>query len=292
MSRLRASSAVASSASSVVANVHWAVPMKSHAAPAALLIALLSAAALGCTTSDHGSGDAAAAGSAAGPAAQVLPPNASTPVHGGGAPVTGTIAETMNAGGYTYVRLTTPTGDQWAAIPQTELKVGDPATIVNSMVVDGFTSPTLKRTFDHILFGTLQGQQGAPGMQNPGAPPHPMINPAPSSSAVASGPVSKATGTDAHTVAEIVKGKDALKDKSVTIHARVVKVNNGILGKNWLHIQDGSGKDGSNDLTVTTSAAAKAGDTVVVSGKLTVAKDFGYGYQYDVIIEDAQVVKE
>jgi hypothetical protein len=64
------------------------------------------------------------------------------------------------------------------------------------------------------------------------------------------------------------------------------------MGKNWIHLQDGSGKPGSNDLTVTTSGAAKTGDTVVVAGKLSVDKDFGYGYKYDVIVEDAQVTKE
>jgi sporulation protein YlmC with PRC-barrel domain len=64
------------------------------------------------------------------------------------------------------------------------------------------------------------------------------------------------------------------------------------MGKNWLHIQDGSGQAGSNDLTVNTNSVAKVGDTVIISGKLTVAKDFGYGYQYDVIVEDAKITKE
>ena len=64
------------------------------------------------------------------------------------------------------------------------------------------------------------------------------------------------------------------------------------MGKNWLHIRDGSGSEGGNDLTVTTSTAAKVGDTVLVSGKVGVDRDFGSGYKYAVIIEDAQVVVE
>jgi hypothetical protein len=64
------------------------------------------------------------------------------------------------------------------------------------------------------------------------------------------------------------------------------------MGKNWIHLQDGSGQQGTNDLTVTTSGTANAGDTVVVAGKLSVDKDFGYGYKYAVIVEDAQVTKE
>ena len=72
---------------------------------------------------------------------------------------------------------------------------------------------------------------------------------------------------------------------------KVVKFSARIMGKNWLHIQDGSGDTvaGTNDLTVTTNVVAKAGDTVLVSGKLAINKDFGYGYKYDVIIEDAKV---
>ena len=64
------------------------------------------------------------------------------------------------------------------------------------------------------------------------------------------------------------------------------------MGKNWIHLQDGTGGEGTNDLTVTTSAAAKVGDTVLVTGKVTTDKDFGYGYKYDVIVEDATIAVE
>jgi hypothetical protein len=94
------------------------------------------------------------------------------------------------------------------------------------------------------------------------------------------------------TIAEVYAKKADLAGKPVKVRGKVVKVSSGIMGKNWLHIQDGSGQAGGNDLTVTTMATADPGDTVVVSGKLTVAKDFGYGYKYDVIVEDAQVTKE
>jgi hypothetical protein len=57
-------------------------------------------------------------------------------------------------------------------------------------------------------------------------------------------------------------------------------------------VQDGTGGKGSNDLTITTAASAKVGDTVLVKGVLTTNKDFGLGYKYDVMIEDAQVTVE
>ena len=72
-----------------------------------------------------------------------------------------------------------------------------------------------------------------------------------------------------------------------TMRGKVTKVNSGILGKNWVHIQDGTEAEGNFDLTVTTQETAKVGDVVVVQGKITLNKDFGSGYKYDVIMEEA-----
>jgi hypothetical protein len=72
----------------------------------------------------------------------------------------------------------------------------------------------------------------------------------------------------------------------------VVKFSQQIMGKNWIHLQDGTGAAGTNDLTVTTDGTANTGDTVVVTGVVTTDKDFGYGYKYDVILENATVTIE
>jgi len=86
--------------------------------------------------------------------------------------------------------------------------------------------------------------------------------------------------------------KAELAGKSVSVRGKVVKFTPEIMGKNWIHLQDGTGAEGTSDLTVTTSASAKMGDTVTVSGVVVIDKDFGYGYAYDVIIEDAEVTVE
>ncbi len=100
--------------------------------------------------------------------------------------------------------------------------------------------------------------------------------------------IAKAEG--GKTVAEVFAEKDALAGQPVTVRGKVVKVNAGIMGKNWLHVRDGSGAEGTNDLTVTTAGTLPAvGDTVVVTGPVTLNKDFGMGYTYDVIVEDAAV---
>jgi hypothetical protein len=93
------------------------------------------------------------------------------------------------------------------------------------------------------------------------------------------------------TVAEVFAEKDALAGQKVAVRGKVVKTNAGIMGKNWVHVRDGSGADGTNDLTVTTTMnpLPKVGDTVLVSGTAVTNKDFGMGYQYPVLVEDAEV---
>lgn len=83
--------------------------------------------------------------------------------------------------------------------------------------------------------------------------------------------------------------KDRLSGQRIQITGKVVKVNNGIMGKNFLHIQDGTGTTGTNDLTVTTQDVARVGDQVVVTGVVSVNRDFGAGYSYPLILEEAAV---
>ena len=93
----------------------------------------------------------------------------------------------------------------------------------------------------------------------------------------------------AKTIDAVYKDKAKLEGKSVTVKGKVVKVNNGIMGRNWIHIQDGTGGKDNNDLSVTSSQTAKIGDQVTVVGKVALNKDFGAGYNYPLIVEEATV---
>jgi hypothetical protein len=119
----------------------------------------------------------------------------------------------------------------------------------------------------------------------PAGHPHPMV-PAPQADVDLSG-IEKAEG--GVTVAELYASKAELAGETVKVRGKVVKLNPGIMGTNWVHVRDGSGDEGANNLTVTTSALPALGDTVVVSGLLQVDRDFGMGYRYDLIIEEAEV---
>jgi len=130
--------------------------------------------------------------------------------------------------------------------------------------------------------------EAAPAAAQP-AQPHPM--PSLEKSAVDLTGIAKAEG--GKTIEEIFNEKAALAGTKVPVRGKVVKVNPGIMGKNWLHVRDGSGADGTNDLTVTTMAELpKIGDTVLVTGTVALDQDFGMGYQYAVILQDAEIKVE
>jgi hypothetical protein len=103
--------------------------------------------------------------------------------------------------------------------------------------------------------------------------------------------VAKAVGANARSVAEISTKAAELKDKPVLVRGQVVKYTPEVMGKNWIHLQDGSGKaeDKSNDILVTTTAQAKIGDVLTFKGVVRTDKDFGAGYAYKVLVEDAIV---
>lgn len=123
--------------------------------------------------------------------------------------------------------------------------------------------------------------------------PHGSMHGAAPAATVAVGKIDKAKAADGKSVAEVVANKSALKDKSVTIRGQVVKVSNGILGKNWVHLQDGSGSadKGTNDIVITTSDETAVGQVVNASGVVRTDVNIGSGYKYAVLVENAKLKK-
>lgn len=94
---------------------------------------------------------------------------------------------------------------------------------------------------------------------------------------------------DLKTVAALNQNKAALAGKTISAQGKVVKVNNGIMGRNFVHIQDGTGDATSNNLIVTSKQTASVGDQVTISGTVVVNRDFGSGYSYPLLIEEASI---
>lgn len=90
-------------------------------------------------------------------------------------------------------------------------------------------------------------------------------------------------------VASIYQNKATLAGKTVSAQGKVVKVNNGIMNRNFVHVQDGTGDASSNNLVVTSKQTANVGDQVTISGTVVVNREFGAGYSYPLLIEDATV---
>ena len=203
------------------------------------------------------------------------------------AALTGQVLEVKDTEMYTYLRLKTRDGETWTAVNKAQVAKGQDVTIDNPIVMTHFESKALNRNFDRLVLGTLHGSAAA---LPPGGPGHG----APSGTAdLGNVKVAKAGGRDAKTIAEIVTQRAKLKDKNVAVRGKVVKFTGGVLGRNWIHIKDGSGKaaDHSDDLVLTTKDEAKLGDVVVAKGVVRVDKDLGSGYVYRVMVEDAKLQK-
>ena len=196
--------------------------------------------------------------------------------------VSGEVLEVKDVEIYTYLRLKTKDGEMWAAVSTAPVKVGAKVSIENATVMKNFESKSLKKTFPTIIFGSLSG--AAPVAAGMPAAAVKVVDTAPIK-------VAKASGANARTVAEVVTKAVELNGKPVRVSGKVVKYNAGIMGKNWIHLRDGTGQDAdnSNDLLVTTTAEAKVGAVVTVTGVVRTNKDFGAGYSYKVLIEDAKL---
>ena len=224
------------------------------------------------------------------------------PAQSGG--FSGKVLETTNAASYTYVLVDTGTKKVWAATTQFAVQPGQSVSFGGGEPMVNFHSKSMNRDFPEIYFTSAITVNGAPPTaQLP--PGHPAIGGVtgkelPKNHPPIAGMTAKPKldfsklkpAKDGKTVAEIYAKQAKLNGKPVVIRGIVVKFNANIMGKNWIHIQDGTGQPGSDDLLATSGSTVKVGDTVLVTGKIATKKDFGSGYKYDVMIEDATVVVE
>ncbi len=261
-------------------------------------------------------------------ASDKTPAPASSAVTMDGKPIKGKVLETMDAAGYTYLQVEADQGKIWVAIPKAKVEVGTVVLANPGMAMADFESKTLKKTFDVIIFssglgdpdkpfnpkkesvmGTTGGSSFAAAMQaeSGAANPHAgaamggamggasMAEPSGGSSTAvvpaAEVKVDKAAGDNAQTIGECFDKAKDLDNKKVKVQGKVMKVSKMIMGKNWVHLQDGTGNamKNSHDLVVTTMADPAVDSVVVIEGTLHANKDFGAGYKYEVIIEDAEV---
>ncbi len=233
----------------------------------------------------------------------------------------GTVLETMDAAGYTYIYVDSGAAKEWIAVPQTEITPGEKISYSQGMEMKDFYSKSLDRSFPSIIFSaglvsdtpaaaapvadntsTASGDSFAAAVAReqqavPAADPAMMAGTSGGSTGAivpfTEATVQKATGENSYTVEEIFTDAKSLNGKTIRLRGKVVKFSANIMGRNWVHLQDGTGNPMNNthDLVVTTTETVADDDIIVVEGTLAAEKDFGAGYKYAAIIEEAKIIK-
>lgn len=194
------------------------------------------------------------------------------------------VKETFNAGGYTYIN---GANDLWLAVGQRPIDIGKTYYYKGALEMKNFHSKELNRDFPVIYFlNTIS--------DTPIANEKPMQASKMKMQTAKKLEVSIEKTEGVTSISDIFSKKDDFSGKEVTVKGKVAKFNQNIMGKNWIHIQDGSEFEGDFDLTLTGMEVVSVGQIIEVSGTIALNKDFGSGYSYDVIMENAklQVVKK
>lgn len=200
--------------------------------------------------------------------------------------LSGIVVSTQDGGGYTFVEIETSDGKVWAAGPVSVVTVGAPITISKQMPMSDFYSATLKRSFDLIYFVTSLQDPAAGGAGAAADLTNPHANVSTQPAITVTETIERAEG--GKTITEIIAEAGSLAGQKVRVRGKVVKLTPAIMGKDWVHISDGQ----DTDLTITTKDPAAPGDIVIAEGTISTDKDFGAGYVYKVIMEDAAITTE
>jgi hypothetical protein len=198
-------------------------------------------------------------------------------------PHIGRVIEKIPAKGYTYLQVTENKKDFWIAVPTMEIEVGETVYFSRFMIMEDFRSDNIDKSFDEILFVEDARKSPTPDEMKK----------------IHSGVLSSEKQdikieplSDGKTIQQIFSSKSTLNGELVKVKGKVVKFNKQIMKRNWIHIQDGTGSENEFDLVITSGDEVKVGDIITAEGKIAVDKDFGAGYFFPVIIEDAKIEKE
>jgi len=194
------------------------------------------------------------------------------------------VQDVIQASSYTYLNVKEGDNTFWMAIAKKDIKVGETISFAGGLEMKNFESKELQRTFETIYFvdRIVSGEPSAAASQQPAVMPHRM------KSEIEKQEFSIEPAEGGITIGELFGNSDSYADKAVLIKGKVTKVNRAIMDRNWVHIQDGTSDSGKYDLTITTNEDVNVGEVVTFEGKITLNKDFGSGYSYEVIMEEAR----
>ncbi len=191
------------------------------------------------------------------------------------------VEEVVLANSYLYLRVTEGSDEYWIATAKQPVEAGMTLYYNSGLEMKNFTSKELNKTFDSIWFvGQMKSTSGNLELSSGSVSPYGGGN-------ITSQRVTVEKLSGGVTVGELYASPASYEGKTIQIRAKVTKFNPNIMGRNWVHLQDGTKAGDRFDLTLTTKEIVRLGDIVVFSGKVVLNKDFGAGYKYDLIIEEA-----
>ncbi len=196
------------------------------------------------------------------------------------------VNEVLQTSAYTFLNVTENQEEFWMAIGKTDVKVGEVVYFEEAVEMKDFKSKELDRTFDRIVFA--DGISNAPLISKITAKDslyhqQKQVQPADKEAEVIQ--VDVAPGGVA--IGELYKNRKNFENKKVIVRGKVVKTNNGIMDRNWVHLKDGTSDDGKSDLTFTTQEMVKVGDVITLEGTVALDKEYGAGYVYPLVVENA-----
>lgn len=212
-------------------------------------------------------------------ARQAQPP----PQHGAEVAVrSGVVQEVVQASAYTYLSVKEPDKVSWIAVTKREIAVGETVFFSGALEMKNFTSKDLQRTFETVYFVSQISTGSPPTVADKpaGTSPH-------AKTATEKLEISIEPAASGISIGELFANRESYANKTVRIRGQVTKVNRAIMGKNWVHLQDGTSHSGDYDLTITTLDDAAPGDVVTFEGTIVLNKDFGAGYAYELLMEEA-----
>jgi hypothetical protein len=198
--------------------------------------------------------------------------------------VQGAAKEVLQTSNYTYILMNVEGKEIWIACSKMDANIGNKYYFKENTKMVNFQSKELNRVFDTILFvQEISTEPSFFNQQSQGQTEHK------TDLKITKQNVKIRIPKGITSIADLYLNKNKYQGTVITVKGVVTKYNPEIMSKNWIHIQDGTEQDGHFDLTITTMEKTKLGDTLTFAGKVNLDKDFGYGYKYEVLLEDAVI---
>jgi hypothetical protein len=192
------------------------------------------------------------------------------------------VKEVIQTSAYTYLRVSNNNQETWIAITKQDIKEGSTVYYKEGLKMENFTSPELQRTFEAVYFVQEISDQPLKAKM-----PQELMGSEPKKPVLSKLEIKIEQPEGGISIGELYSKRYEYSGKTVMIKGQVTKVNIAIMERNWIHLQDGTSHGENFDLTITTVHEPKVGDIVTYSGTLVLNKDFGSGYSYELLLENA-----